>query len=680
MKATQQGRKNEEVSELSDGDVSGVGEQQPTSNKKLKRTSLDQLSKAIRNSSLLFIIATIALVAGSVFLMNRQNALAEIVNLHNNVDAFEVSVLQMRQFEKDFQLTQAETHALKLDKKFKEAETFLEGILTSSVLTEDEKVTIDRVTNAVNTYKKLFDSAAASVKNAQSNEMAIVKLELTDYELRLNQTVPENIEAQASLLRLLDLSKSFYDSESNATLHAHHQESQFLQSLVADLQLNTDVKPAFATTINDYTLAFDDYAKESLQTAENFSDATVAAHASLYTLPKFRKELDNREKKIFSQVFWILVATLMVLVGIFLLVLYQLRKAQKGANLTLEEREAAQQKAEKENEQLNDSIINILQSVHQLSQRDLTVKAPVTQDVVGTVSDSINFLTDETSRVLKDVTNVAGQVKDSSEKVRSQAGMVSHTAEQERESVSNMVDSLYQATQSMERVAQLAQESNKATTEATEVTENALNTVNNTVKGMESIRETIAETEKRIKRLGERSQEISGIVNLINTISERTHVLALNASMQAAVAGEAGRGFAVVAEEVQRLAESSRNATQQIASLVGNIQIETNETINTVNNTISQVVEGSSQAQKAGEQMRHTQQITEKLVNQIRLIAEASEQQKTMSGQLLEAVQHIGASTEQTAQQIESQNQETLNLQQAAQRLVESVSVFKLPA
>lgn len=211
------------------------------------------------------------------------------------------------------------------------------------------------------------------------------------------------------------------------------------------------------------------------------------------------------------------------------------------------------------------------------------------------------------------------------------------------------------------------------------MTDNALHTVNDTVKGMESIRETIAETEKRIKRLGERSQEISGIVNLINTISERTHVLALNASMQAAVAGEAGRGFAVVAEEVQRLAESSRNATQQIATLVGNIQLETNETINTVNQTIGQVVQGSEQAQKAGEQMRRTQEVTAQLVAQVYDIAQASEQQKSMSANLLEAVQRIGETTEQTAVQIEAQNKEADTLQQAAASLLESVHVFKLP-
>jgi methyl-accepting chemotaxis protein len=242
-----------------------------------------------------------------------------------------------------------------------------------------------------------------------------------------------------------------------------------------------------------------------------------------------------------------------------------------------------------------------------------------------------------------------------------------------------MISALGEATQTMNRVATLAEQSNVSAEQATAATNTALDTVNGTVKGMESIRETIAETEKRIKRLGERSQEITGIVNLINTISERTHVLALNASMQAAVAGEAGRGFAVVAEEVQRLAESSRNATQQIGTLVNNIQLETNETISTVNRTIGQVVQGSEQAQKAGEQMRLTQDITAKLVAQVQRIAEGSDQQKEMSAQLLLSVKHIGASTERTAQQIGAQNKETESLLHSARRLVESVNVFKLP-
>ncbi len=345
----------------------------------------------------------------------------------------------------------------------------------------------------------------------------------------------------------------------------------------------------------------------------------------------------------------------------------------------LTERREAQFKAEAENERLNQSVISILESVHQMSQRDLTVKAPVTQDVIGTVSDSINSLTAETSRVLHGVTQIAGHVAQASDKVRSQAEMVSRTAADERLSVNQMIENLTDATQTMNQVAVLAEQSNSAAAKATEVTDTALETVTGTVKGMESIRETIAETEKRIKRLGERSQEISGIVNLINTIAERTHVLALNASMQAAVAGEAGRGFAVVAEEVQRLAESSRNATQQISTLVNNIQLETNETISTVNRTIGQVVQGSEQAQKAGEQMRMTQQITNELVSQVKRIAEVSEQQREMSANLLTSVQRIGQSTERTADQITAQNRETETLLQSARRLVESVNVFKLP-
>ena len=340
---------------------------------------------------------------------------------------------------------------------------------------------------------------------------------------------------------------------------------------------------------------------------------------------------------------------------------------------------AEHRKAAEENEQLNNSVINILQAVNQLSQRDLTARAPVTEDVIGTVSDSINALTDETARVLSGVTDIAGQVAEVSNTVKARAEEVTRVAMAGRTGLDQMMEALLEATQATNQVAALAEQSNEFTTEATDVIDTSLNTVTETVRDMESIRETIAETEKRIKRLGERSQEISGIVNLINTIAERTHVLALNASMQAAVAGEAGRGFAVVAEEVQRLAESARNATEQIGTLVNNIQVETNETINTVNRTIEQVVVGSEQAQKAGEQMRRTQEITAQLVQQVHSIAGAAEQQKTMSGLLLEAVQNVTQTNQDAAEQIQAQNKETDSLIEAARQLVDSVSVFKLP-
>jgi methyl-accepting chemotaxis protein len=344
-----------------------------------------------------------------------------------------------------------------------------------------------------------------------------------------------------------------------------------------------------------------------------------------------------------------------------------------------EQADLNRQKAEAENDNLNNSVIALLQAVNQLSQKDLSARAPVTTDIIGTVSDSINQLTDETTKVLRNVNQIAIQVAQVSDKVRAQGNLVSITSEEERKNVGEMILSLGEATETMNQIAELASQSNSSAERATQVTNTALATVNSTVKGMESIRETIAETEKRIKRLGERSQEISGIVNMINTISERTHVLALNASMQAAVAGEAGRGFAVVAEEVQRLAESSRNATQQISTLVNNIQLETNETISTVNRTIGQVVQGSELVQRAGEQMQLTQEITGELVGQVRRIAGSTERQKEMSAMLQQSVQRLGQCNERTAQQINTQSQETQTLMDSAQQLVESVSVFKLP-
>lgn len=357
----------------------------------------------------------------------------------------------------------------------------------------------------------------------------------------------------------------------------------------------------------------------------------------------------------------------------------------RTVNDLLSERIAAQQKAEEErqiaeaeNERLHNAVVAILQAVHQLSQRDLTARAPVVPGVIGPVADSINTLAAETAQVLRGVAQIAGQVEIASGKVKGQADLVSKTAEAEHRSVQDMIGALAEATATMHRVATLAEQSNQSATEATRVTGTALETVNTTVKGMEEIRETIAETETRIKRLDACSQEVTGIVQMVNTLAERTHVLALNVSMQAAGAGEAGRGFVLVAEEVQRLADNSRTATQQIGTLVNNIRMETNETIDTVNRTISQVVEGAEQAQRAGEQMRRTQEITAQLVAQVQRIAEGSEEQKHMAGQLLQMVRDIGANTEITAQQIEAQNRETATLLASAQQLVTSVNVFRL--
>ena len=236
----------------------------------------------------------------------------------------------------------------------------------------------------------------------------------------------------------------------------------------------------------------------------------------------------------------------------------------KAFNELLDSRVATLAKAEKENEELNESVLSLLQAVAQLSRKDLTVRAPVSENVTGAVADAINLMAGETAKVMSDVNNISADVTRASMSVQTQADSMLTAAEQDREEVDRTANALATAAQSMRSIADLAQMCNTVADSAIKSTQLALNTVNSTVSGINSTRDVIRETEKRIKRLGERSQEISGVVNLINVIAERTHILALNASMHAASAGEAGRGFAVVADEVQRLAENARQATQQI--------------------------------------------------------------------------------------------------------------------
>lgn len=358
----------------------------------------------------------------------------------------------------------------------------------------------------------------------------------------------------------------------------------------------------------------------------------------------------------------------------------ELAELGRGFDRLLNERVSTLVEAEQANDNLNSSIILLLQAVSQLSQRDLTVKVPVNEDVTGPMADALNLLTTETAKVLGEVTHLSEEVANASGQVKSQADAVMAVASEERQEVERAANELAAAATDMNHIAGLANECNQAATNAIETTGKALETVVSTVNGITSTRDTIRETEKRIKRLGERSQEISGVVNLINTIAERTHILALNASMHAASAGEAGRGFAVVADEVQRLAENAREATSQIATLVSSIQVETADTANAMNQAISQVVEGSRLAEQAGEQMKRTQQTTADLVSSVQQIAARSQEQARISNALLERAKQIQSSTVQTGQRLVEQSQYTNNLVGFAGSLLTSVRVFKLPA
>jgi methyl-accepting chemotaxis protein len=334
----------------------------------------------------------------------------------------------------------------------------------------------------------------------------------------------------------------------------------------------------------------------------------------------------------------------------------------------------------KESEQISNSVVEIMQAVGQVAaNKDLSIRVPVTEDVTGAIGDAMNLLTTETAKVLGVVTDVSNDVSAASLQVKQSSDSAMTAASQSQVEVESAARELSQAAQTLTELARMAQQANTSAEAAVRTTREALGIVDRTVSGINESRDLIRETEKRIKRLGERSQEISQVVGLINSIAERTGILALNASMQATAAGEAGRGFAIVADEVKRLSESAREATREIATLVASIQSETSETVLAMNTAIAQVVDVSKLADQAGAQMKGTQLATDELAANVRHIAATSLEQARAGQTLQTRAQLMQQSSRDAARQLSAQGEMTSRLVVYAQSLVREVAVFKLP-
>lgn len=351
----------------------------------------------------------------------------------------------------------------------------------------------------------------------------------------------------------------------------------------------------------------------------------------------------------------------------------------RAFNRLLDERIKVLAEQSQENETLNTSIIGLIRTLGAIARKDLSIKVPVSADVTGTISDAVNLLTSETARTLHQVKGFSEKINIISDQLQAQSAVVLQVAEEERTQVADTVSALDQSAKTMTDIAREARSANSIASSAIDYTQKAQLSVIQTVEGIQTIRGTISETEKRIKRLGDRSQEITSIVNLINTIAERTHILALNASMHAASAGEAGKGFAVVAEEVQRLAENARGATSEISAMVNNIRVETSDTVNIMNKLITQVAEGTKLAEDSGQRMHDTEAATRQLVNHVKSIAVNSMNQANMANRVRDRALLITESTEKTHGKLEEQRLQTDELKSYANSLMDRVNVFTLP-
>ncbi|MGV8930709.1 MAG: methyl-accepting chemotaxis protein [Luteimonas sp.] len=331
------------------------------------------------------------------------------------------------------------------------------------------------------------------------------------------------------------------------------------------------------------------------------------------------------------------------------------------------------------NNRNQEAIMRLLDEMGSLAEGDLTVKATVTEDMTGAIADSINFAIEQLRSLVQTITDTSVQVASSAQETQATAMHLAEAAEHQAQEISSASDRINEIAASINQVSKNSAESADVAQRSVQIATKGAGVVRQTIAGMDSIRDQIQETSKRIKRLGESSQEIGSIVELINDISEQTNILALNAAIQAASAGEAGRGFAVVADEVQRLAERSSNATKRIESLVQAIQTDTNEAVSSMEQTTSEVVAGARLAEDAGTALGEIESVSTSLAALIEGISSASQQQSAAATNITSTMNTIQSITAQTSQGANQTVESIGNLAQLAADLRRSVADFKLP-
>ncbi|MBA4724826.1 MULTISPECIES: methyl-accepting chemotaxis protein [Stutzerimonas] len=349
-----------------------------------------------------------------------------------------------------------------------------------------------------------------------------------------------------------------------------------------------------------------------------------------------------------------------------------------GLVMVQETRRRLSETAEK-NERNQAAILRLLDEIGDLADGDLTVAATVTEDFTGAIADSINYSIDQLRDLVATINQTAVQVSGAAQETQATAMHLAEASEHQAQEIAGASAAINEMAVSIDQVSANAAESSAVAERSVAIANKGNEVVHNTITGMDNIREQIQDTSKRIKRLGESSQEIGDIVSLINDIADQTNILALNAAIQASMAGDAGRGFAVVADEVQRLAERSSAATKQIEALVKTIQTDTNEAVISMEQTTSEVVRGARLAQDAGVALEEIEKVSKTLAALIQNISNAARQQASSAGHISNTMNVIQEITSQTSSGTTATAKSIGNLAKMANEMRHSVSGFTLP-
>ena len=365
-------------------------------------------------------------------------------------------------------------------------------------------------------------------------------------------------------------------------------------------------------------------------------------------------------------------------VGLSRLQILQSRTRMRSAETSQKDAQRLEQDAKRVNDANQAAILRLMNELQAVAEGDLTQEATVTEDITGAIADSVNYTVEELRLIVGSVQTTATRVAQTTAMVDSTSTeLLAASTEQLRE-IRETGRSVLDMASRINEVSTQAQESATVARQSREAANSGLQAVQNAIGGMNSIRDQIQDTSKRIKRLGESSQEIGEITELISDITEQTNVLALNAAIQAASAGEAGRGFSVVAEEVQRLAERSADATKQISALVKAIQTDTQDAVGAMERSTQGVVEGARLSDTAGTALSEIDQVSRRLAELIEQISSTTSQEATFANEVADNIQHIFAVTEQTGEGTRATALQVRELSLMAEELRQSVARFKI--
>jgi twitching motility protein PilJ len=360
---------------------------------------------------------------------------------------------------------------------------------------------------------------------------------------------------------------------------------------------------------------------------------------------------------------------LLVMVSVVWILVYSFLSAERR-------RAKAAARSNKKNQQ---AIMKLLDEMSSLADGDLTVQATVTEDITGAIADAVNFAIEQLRELVKGIKFTAQEVSGSALKTRSLTSELATAAAEQAEQVGAVTKTVQKMAQSFDTMARRSSESSDVAHKSVGIAHTGGAKVRETITGMDTIRDQIQQTSKRIKRLGESSQEIGDIVELINGIAEQTNVLALNAAIQAASAGGAGKGFAVVADEVQQLAESATNATRRIEMLVQTIQTDTSEAVVSMESTTSEVVRGARLAEDAGIALEQIESVSKDLSTLISNISEEAQTQSTTATEISELMKEVQAISVQASEGSTQTATSVETLAELVMQLSDSVTDFKLP-